>query len=102
MQEFPRLGPDSSRRSVNTSSTTGQGIDRERSGEAPVLLEAPVERRYATSAQPGNPREPGLREVVVEATRTRGQVNAKKLLCSFPVYKKMTVDGRGIKKMIAE
>ena len=54
------------------------------------------------SAQPGKPREPGLRELVVEATRTRGQVNAKKLHCVFPVLKKMTVDGRNTTKMIAE
>ena len=32
--------------------------------------------------QPRNPREPGLREVAVEATRNKGQVNAK-LHCVF-------------------
>ena len=58
-------------------------------------------RRSATSAQPGNPREPGLREVAGEATRTTGQVNAK-LHCVFPVFEKMTVDGHDITKVIAE
>ena len=58
-------------------------------------------RRSATSAQPRNPREPGLREVAGEAARTTGQVNAK-LHCAFPVFEKMIVDGRDITKMIAE
>ena len=38
----------------------------------------------------------------MEATRTRGQVNAKKLHGVFPVFKKMTVDGLDFAKMIAE
>ena len=33
-------------------------------------------RRRATSAQPGNPREPRLREVAGKATWTTGQLNA--------------------------
>ena len=38
----------------------------------------------------------------MEATRTRGQVNTKKLHCVFPVFEKMTVDGRDFAKMITE
>ena len=46
-----------------TSSTTGRGTDRKRcKGSASVIGGAG--RRSATSAQLGNPREPGLREVV--------------------------------------
>ena len=49
---------------------------------------------------PGNPREPGLREVAGNATRTTDQVNAR--LRFFPVFKKMTVNGRDITQMTAE
>ena len=38
----------------------------------------------------------------MEATRTRGQINAKKLHSAFPVFKKLTVDEHVITKMIAE
>ena len=60
-------------------------------------------RRSATSAQPGNPREPGLREVAVKAARTTGQVN-RELHCVFYLIlrKVMTVDERDIANMIAK
>ena len=46
-----------------TSSTTGRGTGRERCKESASVLGG-TGRRSATSAQPGNPSEPGLREVV--------------------------------------
>ena len=45
-----------------TSSTTGQGIDRERCKEGASV--GGTGRTSARSAQPGNPREPGLLEIV--------------------------------------
>ena len=45
------------------SSTTGRGTDRERYKESAIVIGG-TGRRSATSAQPGNPREPGLLEVV--------------------------------------
>ena len=50
-------------KSANTSSTTGRGTDRERYEES-VSVIGGTGRGSATSAQPGNPRESGLREVV--------------------------------------
>ena len=38
----------------------------------------------------------------MEVTRTRGQVNVKKLHFVFPVFKKMTTDEHVISKMITE
>ena len=46
-----------------TSSTTGRGTDRERCKESASVIGG-TGRRSATSAQPGNPKEPGLLEVV--------------------------------------
>ena len=48
-----------------TSNTTGRRTDRERSKEGASVVEG-TGRRSATSAQPGNPGEPGLREVVAD------------------------------------
>ena len=49
-----------------TSGTTGRGIDRERCKEGASIIGGTC-RRSATSAQPGNPREPGLLEVAGES-----------------------------------
>ena len=46
-----------------TSRTTGRGTDRERCKESASVIGG-TGRRSATSAQPGNPKEPGLLEVV--------------------------------------
>ena len=46
-----------------TSSTTGRGTDRERCKESASVIGG-TGRRSAASAQPGNPKEPGLLEVV--------------------------------------
>ena len=50
-------------KSANTSSTTGRETGRERCEESASVIEGPG-RRSAMSVQPGNPREPVLREVV--------------------------------------
>ena len=55
-----------------TSSTTGRGTDRERCKESASVIGG-TGRRSATSAQPGNPREPGFYWRSLEAS---GQVNA--------------------------
>ena len=56
--------PGKSTREVQdcTSSTTGQGTDRERCKEGARV--GGTGRTSARSAQPGNPREPGLLEIV--------------------------------------
>ena len=46
-----------------TSSTTGRETDRERCKKSASVI-GDTGRRSVTSAQPGNPREPELREVV--------------------------------------
>ena len=46
-----------------TSSTTGRGTDRKRCKESASVI-GDTGRRSATSAQPGDPKEPGLLEVV--------------------------------------
>ena len=46
-----------------TSSTTGRGTDRERCKESASVIGG-TGRRSATSAQSGNPKKPGLLEVV--------------------------------------
>ena len=51
--------------------------------------------------QPGNPSEPGLREVAVKATRTTGQVNAS-YTTFLSDFEKMAVDELDITHMIAE
>ena len=57
--------------------------NRERSkGEPPVQRRHRSEEGASREPQPGNPREPGFREVAVEVTRNKGQVNAK-LHCVF-------------------
>ena len=45
------------------SSTTRRGTDRERNKESASVIGG-TGRKIATSVQPGNPREPGLLEVV--------------------------------------
>ena len=55
-----------------TSSTTGRGSDRERCKESASVIGG-TGRRSATSAQPGNPREPGF---YWRSSGTPGQVNA--------------------------
>ena len=50
---------------------------------------------------PGNPREPGLRDVAGKATWTTGQVNAR-CIAFFFEFEKMTVDEHDITNMIAE
>ena len=49
-----------------TSSTTGQGTDRERCKEGTSV--GGTDRTSARTAQPGNPREPGLLEIVGGST----------------------------------
>ena len=49
-----------------TSSTTGQGTDRERCKEGASV--GGTLRTSARTAQPGNPREPGLLEIVGGST----------------------------------
>ena len=53
------------------------------------------------SRLPGNLREPGPREVAVNATQTPDQVNAR-YTAFFLLFKKMPVDERDITNMIAE
>ena len=54
-----------------TSSTTGRGTDRERCKEGASV--GGTGRRSARSAQPGNPREPGLLEIARDSRSGKGQ-----------------------------
>ena len=54
-----------------TSSTTGRGTDRERCKEGASV--GGTGRRSARSAQPGNPREPGLLEIARDSRSGEGE-----------------------------
>ena len=79
-----------------TSSTIDRGTGRERCEESASVIGG-TGRRSATSAQPGSPREPGLREVVGD------YISGKREYLRFlPDFLKMTVKEHDFAKMIAE
>ena len=78
------------------SSITGRGTGRERCEENASVIEG-TGRRSATSAQPGNPREPGLREGVGDY-----RSGEREHLRFLPDFFLMTVKEHDFAKMIAE
>ena len=79
-----------------TSSSTGRGTGRERCKESASIIGG-TSRRSATSAQPGNSREPGLRKVVGHC-----RSGEREHLRFLPDFLKMTVKEHDFAKMIAE
>ena len=79
-----------------TSSTAGRGTGRERCEESASVIGG-TGRRSATSAQPENPREPGLREVV--GNYRSGE---REHLRFLPDFLKMTAKEHDFAKIIAE
>ena len=77
------------------SSTTGRGTDQERCKESASVIGG-TGRRSATSAQPGNPREP---EFYWRSLETPGQVNASTAV-SIRFFKMTTVDEHEYYKMM--
>ena len=79
-----------------TSSTTSRGAGRERCEKSAKIIGG-TGGKSATSAQPGNPRESGLREVVGDC-----RSGEREHLRFFPDFLKMTVKEHDFAKMITE
>ena len=79
-----------------TSSTTGRGTGRERCQESASDIGG-TGQRSATNAQPGNPRDPGLQEVVEDYRSSK-----REHLRFLPDFFKMTIKENDFAKMIAE